>query len=135
MLCILVFRDALMRIDVAEHLLGHSNAGNNVAQKDINPSDNTTNDNIEIKNYALFENYPNPFNPSTTIKYQLPQDGFVSLKVFDALGREVKTLANEFKAKGYYTINFDCSGLSSGIYFYQLKSGNFISTKKMVLTK
>ena len=135
MLCILVFRDALMRIDVAEHLLGHSNAGNNVAQKDINPSDNTTNDNIEIKNYALFENYPNPFNPSTTIKYQIPQDGLVTLKIFDVLGREVKTLVNEYKTQGGYSVSFDASNLPSGMYIYQLKGSTFNINKKMLLLK
>lgn len=85
--------------------------------------------------YSLKQNYPNPFNPSTTIEYQLPLDGFVSLKIFDLLGSEVKTLVNEFKAKGRYSITFDASSLTSGLYIYQLKSNNFNSVKKMILSK
>ena len=88
-----------------------------------------------VEDFYLSQNYPNPFNPSTIINYQLPQDGLVTLKIFDALGREIKTLLNEYRGKGYYTVNFDGSNISSGIYIYQIKSGNFISTKKMVLTK
>ncbi len=79
--------------------------------------------------------YPNPFNPSTIINYQLPEAGLVSLRIFDSMGREVKTLVNEQKDKGSYNISFDASHLSSGVYFYQLRSDNFISTKKMILMK
>ncbi len=95
------------------------------------------NENLFSKSFNFFlnQNFPNPFNPTTTIIYQLPQDGFVSLKIFDALGREIRTLVNEYKSKGYYTVNFDGSNISSGIYIYQIESGNFISTKKMDLTK
>ncbi|MHB1688609.1 MAG: WD40/YVTN/BNR-like repeat-containing protein [Ignavibacteriaceae bacterium] len=85
--------------------------------------------------YSLSQNYPNPFNPSTIISYQIPKDGFVTLKVFDALGREVKTLVNEYKGKGYYSVSFDGSDLSSGVYIYQLKANGFISTKKMLMIK
>lgn len=85
--------------------------------------------------FALNQNYPNPFNPTTTIEYQLPSDGFVSLKIFDLLGSEVKTLVNEFKTKGRYSITFDASNLASGLYIYQLKSSNFSLIKKMILSK
>ncbi len=95
----------------------------------------TSNEGSVPKEYSLSNNYPNPFNPATTIKYQLPQDGFVTLKIFDALGREVKTLVSEFKNKGYYSTNFDGTNLSSGMYIYQLKAGSFISTKKMLMIK
>ena len=88
-----------------------------------------------VKSYALEQNYPNPFNPTTIINYQIPKDGFVTVKVFDSLGREVKTLVNEFKSQGKYSVNFDATHLASGVYFYQLKSGNYTSIKKMVLLK
>ncbi|MGD1007418.1 MAG: S8 family serine peptidase [Ignavibacteriaceae bacterium] len=85
--------------------------------------------------YALFNNYPNPFNPSTIIQYQLPTNGMVTIKVYDILGREVKTLVNDYKTAGNYSVSFDASKLASGIYFYQIRAGNFITTKKMMLVK
>ena len=85
--------------------------------------------------YKLFQNYPNPFNPTTTINYQIPKDGRVTMKVFDILGREVKTLVDEFKPSGQYLVRFDASHLSSGIYFYSLRSGNYSVVKKMMLLK
>jgi hypothetical protein len=85
--------------------------------------------------YSLSQNYPNPFNPSTKIEFRIPKAGLVSLKIYDLLGREVKTLVSEEMKAGNYTISFDASSLSSGIYFYTLNTGEFISTKKMVLLK
>ncbi|MDR3625809.1 MAG: T9SS type A sorting domain-containing protein, partial [Ignavibacteriaceae bacterium] len=85
--------------------------------------------------YALNQNYPNPFNPSTVIEYQLPKEGYVTLKVFDILGREVKTLVNGYKSQGRYSVSFDASKFASGIYIYELKSNDFSSIKKMILTK
>jgi hypothetical protein len=85
--------------------------------------------------FSLSQNYPNPFNPSTTISYQLPVMNKVTLKVFDILGREIETLVNEEKTAGSYKINFNGSKLSSGVYFYQLRAGSFIETKKLVLLK
>ncbi len=85
--------------------------------------------------YSLEQNYPNPFNPSTKIKYSIAKDGNVSLKIFNILGREVKTLVNENQKAGKYTINFDGSNLSSGIYFYSLETGSFKQVKKMILLK
>ena len=87
------------------------------------------------ENYELFQNYPNPFNPSTSIEYQIPQDGFVSLIVYDILGREVITLVNEMKRPGNYTVTFDASDLASGIYIYRLQTNDFVSSKKMLLLK
>ncbi len=84
---------------------------------------------------SLSQNYPNPFNPATKISFELPQDGFVELKVFDILGREVVLLVKGFKTSGSYTINFDGTKLPSGIYFYQLKNNNQTITKKMSLIK
>ena len=100
-------------------------------------------DNGEIPTaFALEQNYPNPFNPTTAISYQLPVIGFVTLKVYDLLGREVATLVNETKAPGNYEVNFNASNLPSGVYFYQLKAvpfgrqaGEFNATNKMILLK
>ncbi len=85
--------------------------------------------------YQLSQNYPNPFNPSTKFEFHIANSGFVSLKVFDILGKEVATLVNEEKPSGSYTINFDASGLKSGIYFYRLAINGFSETKKMILLR
>ena len=86
--------------------------------------------------YQLAQNYPNPFNPATIISYTLPYDGYVTLKVYDVLGREVKTLTNGFQQAGIHNINFDASGLNSGVYFYKMEAGNnFSSIKKMILIR
>jgi len=88
-----------------------------------------------VTKYDLAQNYPNPFNPSTTIKYQLPKDGIVTLKVYDILGSEVATLVNEQKTAGRYEVSFDASKLASGVYIYKLQSGEYISSRKMMLLK
>ncbi len=85
--------------------------------------------------YSLEQNYPNPFNPSTTISWQLPVNSWLTLKVFDVLGSEVITLVNEYKQAGNYNVKFEGSKYPSGLYFYQLKAGNFVQTKKMVLLR
>jgi len=85
--------------------------------------------------FVLSQNYPNPFNPSTRINYFVPQESFVSVKVYDFLGREVMTLVNETKATGSYEIVFDASNMPSGTYFYSMIAGNFSATKKMILIK
>ena len=87
-----------------------------------------------VSSFKLEQNYPNPFNPSTTINWQLPVDTFVSLKIYDVLGNEVASLVNEEKNAGSYQTEFNASNLSSGTYFYRLESGNFIQTRKMILT-
>lgn len=91
--------------------------------------------NILPEDYALYQSYPNPFNPSTTIKYSIPNSDIVNIKVFDILGREVAVLLNEYKPAGTYNIEFNASRFASGVYFYQLHSGNYVETKKMVLLK
>ena len=85
--------------------------------------------------FNLSQNYPNPFNPFTNIKFIIPEDGFVSIKVYNILGDEIKTLVNEQIRSGSYEVTFDGSRLPSGIYFYQLQSNSFTDTKKMVLLK
>lgn len=84
---------------------------------------------------ALYQNHPNPFNPMTTIRYEIPRSGVVSLKVYDVLGREVKTLVNEVKRIGRYEVRFDASGLASGVYFYRLQADSYTSVKKMLVLR
>jgi hypothetical protein len=87
------------------------------------------------KDFNLSQNYPNPFNPVTRINFAIPKQGFVTLKIYDVTGREVKVLVNEFKQAGYYTVDFNGSNLASGVYFYKIQSGTFMYVKKMVLVK
>jgi len=97
------------------------------------------------RSFNLWQNYPNPFNPITRIKYSIPESGLVTLKIYDLLGRVIKTLVNEFQEPNTYSVDFDASELSSGIYFYNLsvsawlsqngQSGNFSETRKMILMK
>jgi hypothetical protein len=85
--------------------------------------------------FGLSDNYPNPFNPTTVIRYVIPKYGIVTLKIYDALGREVETLVNRFQGLGSYELTFDGSFLPSGMYFYRLIAGGFSVTKKMSLVK
>lgn len=94
-----------------------------------------SNENTLPDDYCIFQNYPNPFNPTTKIKYDLSENNFVTLKVFDILGREVVELVNDVKPVGSYEVEFNASNLPSGIYFYRLQAGSFVETKKMVLMK
>jgi phosphatidylserine/phosphatidylglycerophosphate/cardiolipin synthase-like enzyme len=86
-------------------------------------------------NYSLYQNYPNPFNPITTIRFEVPFSQYVELSVFDMLGREVKVLYNDLAPAGIVTIDFNAEGLSSGVYFYRLKTQDFITSKKLLLLK
>ncbi len=85
--------------------------------------------------FSLFQNYPNPFNPSTTISFVLPSKSFVSLKVFDALGREISVLVSEELSPGTYKQQWNPVGLASGVYFYRLQAGTFTETKKLLLLR
>jgi hypothetical protein len=87
------------------------------------------------KVYKLEQNYPNPFNPVTRISFDIPKQSLVMMKVYDILGREVKTLVNEIKAPGNYSVDFDGTELSSGVYFYKLESNGFTDIKRMLLIK
>ncbi|MBI5473372.1 MAG: T9SS type A sorting domain-containing protein [Ignavibacteriae bacterium] len=96
----------------------------------------------DVVTFHLYQNYPNPFNPSTTIKYQIPEVGgqrsevgLVTLKVFDLLGREVATLVDGIQDSGFKSVAFDASGLASGVYLYQLKSGGFVQTRKLMIVR
>ncbi len=85
--------------------------------------------------YSLSQNYPNPFNPVTKINFALPKQGFVTLKIYDVLGREVRTLVNEVKSAGNFSVDFNASEYSSGVYFYKLESNGFSDIKRMMLIK
>jgi len=85
--------------------------------------------------YALNTNYPNPFNPSTQISYQIPENSFVNLIVYNVLGQEVAQLVNQTQSMGKYTVKFNAANLPSGVYIYKLQAGEFSSVKKMLLTK
>ncbi|HSP87760.1 MAG TPA: T9SS type A sorting domain-containing protein, partial [Ignavibacteriaceae bacterium] len=93
------------------------------------------NDEIFKLDYKLNQNYPNPFNPTTTIEYSIPQSSQVTLKVFNVTGSIEKVLISEFQPGGNYLVEFNSSDLASGVYFYQLSAGDFISTKRMILLK
>jgi len=95
------------------------------------------NDNKEAipKKFELSQNYPNPFNPTTRIEYSISSKQFVTLKVYDILGREVTTLVNEEKSAGSYEVTFNAGNLASGVYIYTIKAGAFYQTKKLILLK
>ena len=134
-------RQVKLRISVEENFGGNYALTTNVTNVIDSVLQKTNYEEISLKKaapittYDLAQNYPNPFNPSTIIKYQLPKDGFVTLKVYDILGREVKTLVNEYQSKGRYDVIFNAENLASGIYIYQLRSGSFIANKKLLLMK
>jgi PKD repeat protein len=107
----------------------------------LNQSILSTDDNqLYPKTFALHQNYPNPFNPVTTLRYDLPEDGFVNITIYDMLGREVKTLINQTQGAGYRSIIWDATNdygkpVSAGVYLYQIQAGEYMQTKKMVLLK
>ena len=119
----------------SSNLLAGTN-GSGVWKRPLSEITGVDDANTKLPNeFSLSQNYPNPFNPSTTISYELPISGFVNLKIYDLLGREVATLVNKEQQKGNYQVSFDGSKLSSGVYYYRLQAGDFIQTKKMILIK
>jgi len=96
---------------------------------------NNESEQIVIKEFRLYQNFPNPFNPTTIMKFEIPLDSYVTLRVYDILGNEITTLINEEKTTGAYEVNFDARSFSSGIYFYTISAGSFRTTKKMLLVK
>ncbi|HEY6626921.1 MAG TPA: T9SS type A sorting domain-containing protein, partial [Ignavibacteriaceae bacterium] len=128
-------------------VLGNDNnvyvVGGNTAKINQTTVTSISNDESTLNSFLLEQNYPNPFNPSTIISFTISsvtaneskQSQFVSLKVYDVLGNEIATLINEEKPAGSYEVNFNAEDLSSGIYIYQLTSGNYIERKKMMMLK
>lgn len=84
---------------------------------------------------ALYQNYPNPFNPTTAIRYHLPKDSRVTIKVYDILGREVATLVDGEESAGYHEVSFDGSRFATGVYFYKMTAGSYTAVKKLMLLK
>lgn len=117
--------------------VGTFGASSNVmVQKFVNPNiSSVRKEEAIVNNYSLSQNYPNPFNPSTTISFTVKESGFVSLKVYDLLGKEVATLVSQELSNGKYNVDFDASNLASGTYIYRLKTNNVVLTKKMMLVK
>ncbi|HRE41800.1 MAG TPA: T9SS type A sorting domain-containing protein [Ignavibacteria bacterium] len=109
--------------------------GNFVVLKLNSVMTNIENDPVTPVSFDLKQNYPNPFNPFTQISFSIPKSDLVTLKIYDKLGREIQTLVNEFKTAGNYSVGFMGDNLSSGTYYYRIQSGDFVSTKKMILIK
>lgn len=105
------------------------------SQEDFNPVGINFFNGTSPEIFSLEQNYPNPFNPVTTIRYSIPESGFVSLKVYDVLGREAAALVSEEKSPGVYEVQFDGSSIASGVYYYRLSAGSFTQTKKLMLVK
>lgn len=98
-------------------------------------TDNAWDNSSFHRNYVLSQNYPNPFNPRTVIEYDLPKANYVTLKIYDLLGREVKTLLTIRQEPGRHQVSFNAEGLSSGMYFYRIQTPDFVQTKKMVISR
>jgi hypothetical protein len=128
--------DAFKASDNVIHVFAVAGDGSCIRYRDsvLITGINNNNSNIPVE-YSLNQNYPNPFNPTTTIEYALPKSSNVTLKVYDMLGNEVRTVVNEYKTAGNYKVNFDASTLSSGVYFYRIVAGDFTDAKKMTLVK
>ncbi len=127
--------DCFEFIDGKVLMTGHAPGSYNGKIFIFNTVTGISNENGIIKEYQLKQNFPNPFNPSTNISYNLPVSGNVHLKVFDALGNTIDELVNERQIAGNHSVTFNASALSSGIYFYKLESGSFFATRKMLLIK
>ena len=105
--------------------------------------DNTSlslSDELIPKSFALHQNYPNPFNPITTLRYDLPEDGYVYITIYDIMGREIRTLVNTTQDAGFKSVIWDATNdygnpVSAGVYLYQIQAGEFVQTRKMVLLK
>jgi hypothetical protein len=103
--------------------------------KSVHVSFGDVSDNDFINGFRLSQNFPNPFNPTTTISYSVKEYSNVLIKVFDILGNEIVTLVNEGKSAGEYQVNWNAADLPSGVYFYQLRARDFLETKKMILLR
>ncbi|HEY4755882.1 MAG TPA: T9SS type A sorting domain-containing protein [Ignavibacteriaceae bacterium] len=123
-------RYSVQAIDIADYASEYSDYVSTAGQSQWKPNNLIMND-----EYSLSQNFPNPFNPSTTISYSIKEEGLVMLKVYDVLGNEVAELLNEQKEAGYYELEFDASNLPSGIYIYRMGAGKFTAVNKMILMR
>jgi len=105
------------------------------ANYDPNMQKQGINEDVVITDYKLHRNFPNPFNPNTTIQYDIKEKGFVKVKVFDILGKEITELVNEVKEGGTHFVNFNAMALPSGVYIYSLRVNGFVQNQKMILSK
>ncbi len=132
-------REVYLRMRIDNNFDASTSISTIVSQDEIIGKDNnfevSAAGELEVTEYGLAQNYPNPFNPSTTINYQIPEAGIVTIKIFDILGREVTTLVNEQKAQGVYTVNFNAASLASGVYLYNIQVNDYSATRKMILMK
>ncbi len=124
------YQDSSVRSDFGS-ATGIINCGNACAYGE----DNILQNEHSPKKYSLNQNYPNPFNPVTKIQYDLPNDNFVTIKIYDILGKELMNLVNEFKQAGSYSVTFDAADYPSGVYYYKIKTGSFVQVRKMVLVR
>lgn len=125
---------------VGQSLIGISENTNNTAQLGFWYTIRTYTDISDIDNqlpqkFELLQNFPNPFNPSTQIKYAIPKSSHVRIEVYNVLGQRITTLVNENKPAGFYTVEFNAGSLASGFYIYLLRAENFVQTRKMLVTK
>jgi len=127
---------SITKICFPDSILGYGvgNNGNIIKYVYQEPSDIQP-ESGKISSFYLAQNYPNPFNPSTTIKYSIPEDGFVRLAVYNMLGEEITAIVNTTQKAGSYEVNFNASGLSSGVYVYRIASANFTASKKLILLR
>jgi len=133
-----VFNDQLSQsffLEVSGNVTDIQFDPNNLILKTVSVAVSVEDEKVALDKFELFQNYPNPFNPETIIRYQIPTKGFVSLKIFNLLGKEVAVLVNGENEAGTHQVKFDGSNLTSGIYFYLLKAGNFNTGKKLMLLK
>ena len=108
----------------------------NLVKADSNNFDENINSDGNVpEHYVLMQNYPNPFNPTTTINYALPAEKYISLTIYNSLGNQIKTLVDETQSAGFHRVIFNGDNLSSGVYYAQLKAGNFVKVIKMILVK
>ncbi|MCF8243414.1 MAG: PQQ-binding-like beta-propeller repeat protein [Melioribacteraceae bacterium] len=130
-----IAEDGTLYLGVHKSSLGTNQDSTLIAIRDTNTTAIREDKEVSVSEYRLYQNYPNPFNPSTNIIYQIPQESRVIIKLYDVLGREIRTLVNEYKNKGRYNLELDGSELSSGIYIYRITAGEFSASKKLVLMK
>jgi Zn-dependent metalloprotease len=131
----MVYDDFIMRCEVHDTQTAEDASGSCTVYYGYPPEKKNSAQNELTDEYKLYQNYPNPFNPATEIKYKIKNNGFISLKIYDPLGKEIAVLVKGFQNAGEYTVNFDAGSLPSGIYFYKIETAAFREVKKMMLLR